>query len=84
MPDSPTQIEREEPVPVQEKPKRGAAKQSKPRFLICSDKVTGGLFDQERNLRIPGPGLNPVQVNGEIRKGSWLDCQIKAGLVTEL
>ena len=84
MPDEPTQIEMETEAPVREKKQSRSSGSKKPRFLQCSERVTGGLFDTERNLRIPGPGLNPVQVDGEIREGSWLDCQMKAGLIVEL
>jgi len=49
--------------------------------LMCSQRVTGTLFDNDRNIRIPPSGHGDVKASGPILAGSWLAAQILAGLV---
>lgn len=49
--------------------------------LVCTPRTLGSLVDPDRNVRIPANGQNPVEVSGPIAEGSWLDCQVKAGLI---
>ena len=49
--------------------------------VVCGPRTVGYLFDPDRNVRIPANGQNPVELSGPVREGSWLDCQIKAGLI---
>lgn len=51
--------------------------------IVCSDRVTGTMFDNDRNVRIPAAGQNPVAVTG-VTAGSWLWCQIDAGLIIKI
>ena len=68
--------------PAAAKPKaEPQAKQAGMR-ITCSPKVVGHLHDPERNIMIPAHGQNPVEISGEVKEGSWLDCQIKANLIT--
>ena len=54
-----------------------------PLSLLCSTKVTGTMYDAERQVRIPASGQNPVQVGG-VKAGSWLWCQLDSGLVVKV
>ena len=47
--------------------------------IMASEKVVGSLYDQDRKVRIGR--AHDVEVAGPIKPGSWLYCQIKAGLI---
>ncbi len=80
--------EAETPAVVETAPKKNAVK--KPTAadmefpntayrIQASPKVVGALFDPDRNIRISR--VRDVAVTGPIPEGSWLYCQIKAGLI---
>lgn len=79
--------QQDEPV---EEPKatrgRRAKKEQPPQAsalrVRCTDRVAGTLFDHEHNVRVPPHTASEgIKIPGPVREGSWLDCQIKAGLV---
>lgn len=50
--------------------------------IRCTERVVGSLFDHEHNVRVPPhTASDGVKIPGPVRAGSWLDCQIQAGLV---
>jgi len=64
------------------KPKEKEPEVVKTSFRVCcTTKVTGTLFDTKRNVRIPPAGHGDIQIAGPIAEGSWMDAQIKAGLI---
>ncbi len=66
--------------PPKQKPKATDAKFEANSYRVqCTSRMVGTLFDPERKLRISKN--SDVKVSGPIEPGSWLHCQIKAGLV---
>jgi len=70
------------------KPQAQAAQKAKPTDaefkntsyrVQASAKMVGSLYDPDRKVRISKS--SDVKVTGPIPEGSWLYCQIKAGLV---
>jgi len=49
--------------------------------VCCTPKVTGTMFDNARNIRIPAAGSGEVKASSPIAYGSWLGAQISAGLI---
>lgn len=73
----------EEQSPASVEKKTTAKKAKKEMRVICSPACRLGMFDPDHNLRIPAAGNNPVTIPGPVKKGSWLDAQMQAGLVVE-
>ena len=72
----------EEEVVVETKPRRTRAPKKAESFrIVCTPRVVGYLHDPDRNVRVPANGQNPVEVSGPVNPGSWLECQINAGLI---
>lgn len=63
------------------KPKAKAKPVEKTSLRVkCNNKVVGsGFIDPDRQVRIPK--THDIEISGPIRPGSWLDCQVKAGLI---
>lgn len=65
-------------APAEEKPRRTMLR------VKCTDKVVGsGLYDGDNKVRIP-KNEDGVKVEGPVRKGSWLESQMDAGLIVEV
>lgn len=64
-------------------PVKAAAREPRPTVIRvkCTDKVSGGgMWYQDGGVRIPKDG-DGIKVEGPVKKGSWLEAQIQAGLV---
>ena len=48
----------------------------------CTEKCISSLYDQDRKQRISKDASTVVA--GPVVEGSWLDCQMKAGLIEEV
>ena len=62
------------PVIKKRKPRAKAA----PKVTLVVNRCTGQKFDPDRQISLI-PGV-PTAIKDSIKDGSWLDCQIKAGL----
>ena len=49
--------------------------------VCCTPKVTGTVYDNDRNIRIPAASNGDVKASSPIKYGSFLHAQIAAGLV---
>lgn len=69
------------PVDTAEKASKPAKASAKgwPKYLKCTGKH--GLHDPDTNIRFSP--VNPVRVDAPPKHDSWLDVQIKAGLIAE-
>lgn len=54
-------------------------KQASSLRVMCAEHVVGSLVDPDRKVRIPKG--SDVKISGPVDEGSWLDCQMKAGLI---
>jgi hypothetical protein len=58
---------------------KAPTKQSSSLRVMCAEHVVGSLVDPDRKVRIPKG--SDVKISGPVEKGSWLDCQMAAGLI---
>lgn len=69
-----------EPEPMPRKPMSADASFPRASYRVkVSAKCVSGMTDPDRGVRIQR--TSDVKVTGPITEGSWLYCQIKAGLI---